>query len=102
MDVDSLRARIARKEATWEDLKCSIVTGAVATVALYNAESLIVLAQNKYQEEFLQLQASETFDQAMYCLRKAFLEHLPIAFRGLQTLLTPHLLKLDIMRAYSF
>jgi hypothetical protein len=71
-------------------------------MALYNAESLIVLAQNKYQEEFLQLQASETFDQAMYCLRKAFLEHLPIAFRGLQTQLAPQLLKIDIMRTYNF
>ena len=51
--LDEIRKKIARKEAGWEELKQSIVSGVVLTMILYNCNSLYFLIQNKYREEFV-------------------------------------------------
>lgn len=48
---------MANKEATWEDLKTEIMTGAVLTLTLYNVKSFHYVVLGKYLEEFKQLGA---------------------------------------------
>ena len=50
------------------------------TLNLYNINSFYFTIQNKYREDFLELQASTQLDEAMYLIRKKFLEEIPIFF----------------------
>ena len=47
------------------------------SIVLYNIQSYYFCIQNKYQSEFLELNAIETFEEMMSELRKKFVEEIP-------------------------
>ena len=59
------------------------------------------MLQNKYREEFLELNASTQFEQAMYELRQHFNSEIPLFFNNLKTLLFHEYNKIDITKVYD-
>lgn len=61
MNVDDIKQRIKQKQSDWNELKLSILSGTILSLVLYNIQTFYFIVQNKYQQDFVQLNAIETF-----------------------------------------
>ena len=99
--LDELKARLGRKEATWEELSEAITVGAVVGLTLYNVRQFYFVVQNKYDMDFKQLGACAQFEEAMYVLRKHFTDQIPSIFTYYRGLLREELKKIGLVQQHD-
>ena len=57
MNVDQIKSQIKQKNASWEELKLAIFSGTLLSLILYNIQSFYFVVQNKYEQDFVELNA---------------------------------------------
>ena len=71
------------------------------TLTLYNVRQFYFLVQNKYDMDFKQLEASTQFEEAMYSIRKHFVEQIPSIFEYYREVLKEPIKKIDLLRLHD-
>ena len=79
-------------------MKYEHLTGAVLTVVLYNVNAFYFLIQNKYSNDFLELNAATEFEMIMHEIRKRFTEEMPGLFRKVKELLYQEIGRIELQR----
>ena len=71
------------------------------TLTLYNVRQFYFVVQNKYDMDFKQLEASTQFEEAMYAIRKHFVEQIPNIFEYYREILKEPIKKISLLQLHD-